>query len=312
MHGYSLLAAVIIDQALGEFSFAHPLVAFGNAAKFVESKLFDSNAPSTVLGKNFQGAMAVSILIVPPVTAAWAVSHLFSIYSSNFSWMFEAVVLYFAIGARSLREHANRVASALAASDLAAARNAVGMIVSRDTSQLSSSDVAKATIESVLENGNDAIFAAIFWTLVFGAPGAVLLRTSNTLDAMWGYRNDRYRDLGWAAARLDDCLNFVPARLTALTYALCGSFAAAVSCCITQGKKWYSPNAGPVMSAGAGALEILLGGNAVYDGAPKARPVLGCNNVAQVDDIYRANNLVSRSMVLWVVLALIWQFLTGG
>lgn len=301
VHGYSLIAAVLMDEAFGELRVGHPVVGFGTRAHAVENYFFTLSDTATRVRKNLQGVLAVLVLILPPVIASLIISNL----AGPLSWIFEAVVLYFAIGSRSLREHAQRVRIALAEDDIEEARRAVGMIVSRDTTNMDASDISRATIESVLENGNDAIFAAIFWTLILGAPGAVLLRTSNTLDAMWGYKNDRYRDYGWFAARLDDVLNFIPARLTALTYALCGSFSSAIQCFVRQSATWYSPNAGPVMAAGAGALRVRLGGEAVYGGHKKVRPILGCTNEPEVADIDRATTLVFKSLMLWVVLALL-------
>jgi adenosylcobinamide-phosphate synthase len=178
------------------------------------------------------------------------------------------------------------------------------MIVSRDTGDLNETDIARATCESVLENGSDAIFSALFWFLVLGAPGAVLYRLANTLDAMWGYRTPRYRHFGWAAARIDDVLNWIPARLTSLTYALLGRTRSALRCWATQARHWYSPNAGPVMAAGAGALDIELGGPARYHGELKIRPALGCGSAPHVRHIARAVRLVQRALVLWVVVTL--------
>jgi adenosylcobinamide-phosphate synthase len=118
---------------------------------------------------------------------------------------------------------------------------------------------------------------------------------------MWGYKNDRYLYYGWAAARLDDVLMWIPARLTAFSYALCGHAADALKCWMQQGTKWYSPNAGPVMAAGAGALRVLLGGNAVYGGTTKQRIVLGCGKPPNFRDIDRAIHLVFRALLVWVV-----------
>jgi len=177
--------------------------------------------------------------------------------------------------------------------DIAQARRAVSFIVSRDTSQLDDEALSKAAVESVLENGADAIFAAIFWFCLFGAPGVFVYRLANTLDAMWGYKNSRFLQFGCCAARFDDILNFVPARLTALSYALCGHTLKALSSWRRQGGSWESPNAGPVMAAGAGALNVYLGGGLGI------LPEQGGQR-ANAHSIEAACELVNRSLLLWL------------
>ena len=282
---------LLLDRLLGEPPHHHPLVGFGRYASAIE-RLFRR------LGANRGiGLLAWSAAILPWVALAG------SLRESNI-WLgllLDVGLLYFAIGSRSLAEHARAVAAPLIAGDLPGARQRLSWIVSRDTSQLDESGVAKATVESVLENGNDAIFGALFWFALLGGPGALMFRLANTLDAMWGYRNERYLRFGWAAARIDDVLNYIPARLTALSYALLGNTADALRCWRTQAPAWDSPNAGPVMAAGAGTLGVSLGGPAIYHGQLEDRPRLGTGEAARATDIDKAVALVHNSIWLWLL-----------
>ena len=292
------LAAIALDRLLGEPRRLHPLVGFGKLAESAERAC---NRGQGVAWRRAAGLLAWCLAVLPWVAlAAWATPR------TPLGWAIDAVLLYLALGGRSLAEHALRVATDLAASDLENARRHVGWMVSRDTSELDAADVAKAGVESTLENGNDAVLGALFWFALLGGPGAVLYRLANTLDAMWGYKTDRYLHFGWAAARLDDALNYLPARLTALSYALFGATRRALACWRRQAPQWESPNAGPVMSAGAGSLGLALGGAAIYHGRIEERPQLGEGRAARGEDIGRALNLVRCSLGLWLALYLGW------
>ena len=178
-------------------------------------------------------------------------------------------------------------------------------IVTRDTTQADETAIARAAIESTLENGNDAIFGTLFWFALAGGPGALAFRLANTLDAMWGYRTPRFFYFGWAAARLDDLANYLPARLTALSYAICSHTRGALHCWSTQASAWDSPNAGPVMASGAGGLQLVCGGTARYHGVDEVRPVLGAGRAPQASDIDRALRLVRHAMGLWLTVLLV-------
>jgi adenosylcobinamide-phosphate synthase len=297
---WAMLAAVLIDAWLGEPSRVHPLVGFGRLARWIEARLYADRGGS--------GVFAWLWTVMPLVVVAWCAEAWLGRLSAWAAFLFNVLVLYAAIGLRSLGDHAMPVASALRDGDMARARQMVGRMVSRDTLMLDERQVAAAATESVLENGNDAVFGALFWFAVLGAPGALLYRLANTLDAMWGYRTARYENFGWAAARIDDGLNYVPARLTALSYTLLGQTSRAWRCWRTQAKQWDSPNAGPVMAAGAGALGVQLGGAAPYDGVWESRPDLGEGDLPDADAIERSLTLVRRSVALWLVVA----FLCGG
>lgn len=290
------LAALVLDRLAGEPRRWHPLVGLGWCVDQLEVR-FNRNGEGGIAA----GALAVVVLLVPFLGVSLLLSFLPAI-----PWVIvSAVVLWLCIGHRSLAEHGMAVYRPLVSGHLDGARERVGMMVSRDTRELDETGLATATTESLLENGADAVFASLFWFLVAGLPGLVLHRVVNTLDAMWGYRSERFNRFGRVAARLDDALNWIPARLTALGYALAGQTRVALQCWKTQAPEWESPNAGPVMAAGAGALGVQLGGGAPYHEGWRERPLLGSGEPATAETIPQAVALIRRSLVLWLAAAVV-------
>lgn len=293
-----MLAALAADALLGEIRRGHPLAGFGRLAAWLERRWNRQALPAWL--RRSLGALALVVLVLPLVFGAGVLAG-----TAN-APVFELLVLYLALGLRSLGDHARAVQRALAADDLDDARVAVGLLVTRDTRGLDRRAVAAAATESVLENGSDAVFASLFWFGVAGAPGVVLQRLVNTLDAMWGHRTRRLAAFGCCAARLDDVLDWIPARLTALTYALLSRRPLhALACSARQGGRTESPNAGVVMAAGAGALGVRLGGPGVYHGRVRRRPRFGTGTAPDAATIHRALRLVQGGAFLWVAIGLL-------
>jgi adenosylcobinamide-phosphate synthase len=295
------VAGVAVDRWLGEPRRAHPLIAFGKLASRLEERLNTGRRGRPL------GLFAWLLAVAPPVLAAM---FLVAILPWPLAMALHVALLWFALGARSLADHIAPIGTALAQRDLARARELTSRIVSRDTAQADATALARAAVESALENGNDAIFGALFWFAVAGGPGALAFRLANTLDAMWGYRTPRYLRFGWAAARIDDVLNWIPARLTAVSYALLGDPRVALRCWREQARRWDSPNAGPVMAAGAGALNVLLGGAAVYHGAIEQRPTLGAGTPPRAQDVDAALRLIERTTILWLAVLIALAFVS--
>jgi adenosylcobinamide-phosphate synthase len=293
--------ALWLDRQFGEPTRFHPLVVFGGCVTRVEVFFYGDTSLSSN-SRQVRGFIAVLLLLFPPMAIVY-----FLVSLPYVTQCFSIVLLYLCLGMESLSQHASAVKAPLLSGDINKAREAVAMIVSRDVEVMDDVQVTRATIESVLENGNDAVFATLFWFFVFGAPGAVLLRLANTLDAMWGYRTERYNDFGCFAAKLDDALNWLPARLTTMTFALLGNTQTALRCWQTQAVFCSSPNGGPVMTAGAGSLGVLLGGPAMYHGVLCDKPVFGAGRSPHAVDIDRAVSLVKRGAWCWVALYAIVQ-----
>ena len=289
---FVILLAVLLDMWLGEPRQWHPLSGFGRLVQGIEKRLHAGAGGDNLV----RGSWALILAVVPFMFVAWLLT-----LNETMAMLVEVLLLYLAIGGSSLALHGRAVAEALSVGDLPLARQRVGWMVSRDTDQLDSNGVARSTVESVLENGNDALFGALFWFLLLGVPGVVMYRLVNTLDAMWGYRTERYLQFGYAAAKFDDLLNWIPARLTALAYALAGDTALGWRCWRTQGHRTDSPNGGVVMAAGAGALGVQLGGPTSYHGVVSDKPLLGEGIPARGQDIYRAIRLVQHALLIWLV-----------
>lgn len=292
---FAIGLALLLDTFFGEPKRFHPLIGFGK----ITAKL-ETFARQLKLPLKFSGFLAWLLAVLPVVIVITVLLNQLALLSQSLFVFVSSCLLYLTIGGASLRLHAMAIYQPLAQGDLKQARAKVAMMVSRDTAQMQTQAITSATIESVLENGNDAVFAAIFWFILFGAPGAIAFRLVNTLDAMWGYKTERYVNFGYTAAKLDDALGYIPARLTGLTYALQGQFSLAMSCWRSQAKHCISPNGGVVMSAGAGALHCKIGGPAIYHGQLKNKIYMGCGDVANHSIIPQACQLVNRGAWLWL------------
>lgn len=273
------LLGCLLDAALGDpRMMPHPVRWMGRAAAALEGAL---RRP----GQSPRAALAAGALLVLLVTggagaAAWLAVELAGRAGPAARVAAEGLLLWSSVAARGLAEAGMAVYRPLARGDLEAARQALGLVVSRDTAALGEADLARGAVETVAENTVDAVLAPLFYFVLGGAPLALVYRAANTLDAMFGYRNERYLYFGRAAARLDDALNFLPARLGGLLLAaaaaLLGLDAAGAGRAVRRYARLHpSPNSGVPEAAVAGALGIRLGGWNSYHGAPVFRAYLG-------------------------------------
>jgi adenosylcobinamide-phosphate synthase len=276
---------------LGDPTRLHPVAGFGDVALALERRIWADSRR--------RGALFTLLLVAGTGAASRvATSHLRG-------WrrvLFETATLWCTLGGRSLDRAAHAMWQALAAGDVAAARELAPTLVGRDTANLGTSDLARATIESVAENMGDAIVAPLFFFAIGGAPAVAAYRATNTLDAIVGHRSDRHRRFGWASARLDDLLNLVPARLGAAMAALAaaadGRGPSAIATLRADGHRHPSPNAGLYEAVFAGALGVKLGGENRYGGIVEHRPTLGSGRAPQPDDILAAIVLARRAAML--------------
>jgi len=291
-----LLLGTALDAVLPDPRRGHPVALFGAAAGALERC---GHADSRL-----RGAAFTAVCVGTPVCAA----RLLERRSGRARAAVVAAATWTVLGARSLRWEAAAAGSLLADADLSGARRQLRNLVGRDPAVLDEPGIARAVVESVAENTCDAIVAPLLWGALAGVPGLLGYRAVNTLDAMVGHRSARYTRFGWAAARLDDLANAVPARVTASLVAVVapavGADArAAVRIAVRDGRKHPSPNSGVSEAAFAGALGLRLGGRNVYEGGLEERPILGDGSPPGEADIRRANRLCAGVTVAAAVLA---------
>ncbi|MBP2473898.1 adenosylcobinamide-phosphate synthase [Crossiella equi] len=303
-----LLLGAAADVVVGDPRRGHPVAAFGTVASGLEKLLYrDARLPGVVhvvlltggvvlvgVGARRLGARSPVLEAATTAVATWAV-----------------------LGGCSLATEGTLMGRALDAGDLAAARERLPNLCGRDPESLNTMGLARATVESVAENTSDAQVAPLFWGAVAGVPGLLFYRAVNTLDAMVGHRSPRYRNFGWAAARLDDVVNLIPSRLSAVLTALGapvvgGSAKHAWRTWRLDASAHPSPNAGQVEAAFAGALEIRLGGRTVYKHGAEERPVLGDGRNPDAGHVTRAVELSRVVGVLAAVVSAAVAVAVGG
>jgi len=292
--GFALALAMVLDALLGEPDWLwrrmpHPAVLMGRVIAWFDHRLNNGGA----------GRIKGGVLVVILALTGCLIGSLLSLLGPLAEILIAAVLL----AQKSLVQHVTAVADGLRLS-LPAGRTAVSRIVSRDTAAMQSDSVARSAIESAAENLSDGVIAPAFWFLLAGLPGLLIYKFINTADSMIGYRTERYLDFGWAAARLDDLLNYIPARLTALLIAVPGGVLNEWSAIAADARLHRSPNAGWPEAATARAIDVALAGPRAYDGVMQPFAWVNANGKRDIGPV----DIDAAIRVLWCA----WGLMLGG
>jgi len=305
----SLVIALILDLIFGDPPGNwHPVKLLGRQIDLVESYCRTLPVSSTT-----QGCVYVAfnmLFIIPIAVICFAASFL-----GPLGILMNGVLIYFALGGTCLAREVGTVADALALGSVPEARGRLRMLVSRDVDEMGETEIASSAIETLSENFSDSAAATLLYAAIGGPVLAWIHRVSNTLDAMAGYKTEEYADFGFASAKLDDILNFIPSRLSALIIALTsktagGNFRETIRAVMDCGGSLASPNAGYPIAAFAGALRVKLCGPASYFGEMRDKPFIGQGRCPDLQDLGRAMSLYWNSYALFSVLSLLtaWIF----
>ena len=307
----ALLAGCLLDVILGDPHWApHPVRAIGALIAGLE-KLLRRLFPKTPRGERAAGLVLVVLVLGISTGVTVGILLLCSLVSPWLRFAVEILLSYQCLAARSLRDESMKVYRSLKTGTLQEARHAVSMIVGRDTERLDETGVAKAAVETVAENASDGVIAPLIFLAIGGAPLGIFYKAANTMDSMVGYKNDRYRYFGTCAARWDDVLNFIPARLAGALMCLAAPLAG------QDGRNAWrifrrdrlnhkSPNSAHTEAAAAGALRVQLAGSSYYFGKLVEKPTIGDDlRPVEAEDIRRANRLMFATAFLSLALVCI-------
>lgn len=310
-----LLIGFLLDCAFGDpYNMPHPIRAIGNLISFLEKNIRKKFADNLKLG-GF--VMAVIVLIISSVIPLGII---ICGYMINV-WLgiaVEGILCYYMLAARCLRDESMRVYSAIAECDVEKARKAVSMIVGRDTAVLDEKGIIRAAVETVAENTSDGVTAPMLYMMLGGAVLGFFYKAANTMDSMVGYKDEKYADIGCFAAKLDDVLNYIPARFTALIMIL-SAFILRFNG-VNAWRIWKrdrrnhaSPNSAQTESVCAGALSVRLAGDAYYFGKLHKKPFIGDDiRPIENEDIRRANRLMYCTTIITLIIAVIFRAIIFG
>ena len=304
----SVLAGFFIDCILGDPAWLlHPVVLIGKLISLSEKVL------RKLFPKTDRGAFCAGLLmavLVPILSASVCFGILFGLYLLS-PWAYFAmssIMCWQCFAARCLAKEANKVTKALETVGLEAGRKRIAMLVGRDTQTLSEEQVLKATVETVAENASDGVIAPMLFMVLFGAVGGFFYKAVNTMDSMVGYKNDRYLYFGRAAAKLDDAMNFLPSRMSALAMIAVAPLVKldgknAFRIWKRDRRKHASPNSAQTESVAAGALHVELAGPASYFGKLVEKPAIGDDDrPIERADVKRTNRLMYGASLLLLIL----------
>lgn len=317
MTGSELLIASALDALCGDpRRLPHPVRVMGRCIAWIDHRVRTICRSSTSL--RFAGICLAGGL---PIMTYWIGAVMIEEAEYFAGWLGSILSIGLAsmtLAARDLWDHVRAVNGPLGVGDLPAARRAVSMIVGRDTAELSESEVARATVETVAESAADGVIAPLFYLVIGGAPLALAYKAVNTLDSMIGHQDERYTDFGWASARFDDLANWIPARIAAILLLFGAGLATGQLEQVRNGWRVFrrdsnqhpSPNSGRPEAAMAGILGVKLGGTNFYGGIAQVRPVLGQEGRdAGPGDIMAAAKVMAAASVLGVSLAVSFRCL---
>lgn len=307
----AMVVAMALDALLGwpSWLFArigHPVTWLGWLIAAIDAAWNRASDPPWL--RRVVGVAGALVVIALSVALGWIVQSVLS--SGSIQIMLIGILAWPLVALRSLHDHVAAVAMPLQAGDIAAAREAVSRIVGRDPAALDEAGIARAAIESLAENASDGIVAPVFWGALFGLPGIFGYKAINTLDSMIGHRSERHQAFGWAAARIDDVANFIPARLTGFLFVLLAPRRSEALLCMTRdARRHRSPNAGWPEAAMAGALGVRLSGPRIYHGSATDEPWLneGARD-PRAADIGEGLTVYRRAMLLLAGLLAILAF----
>ena len=284
-----ILLALILDAFLGEpvwiwSKIPHPTVIMGKIIKWCELKYNNG------INRKNKGILFIAFMVIFLAIFGYLIERL------PFSAIWKILIVAILLSHKSLTEHVTAVSLGLQ-KNLSQGRTAVAMIVGRDTANLAETDIARSAIESAAENFSDGIIAPLFWFLIGGLPGILIYKFVNTSDSMIGYKNIQYNQFGWAAARLDDLLNWIPARLSGLLICIVHQNNSALNIMWRDAKLHRSPNAGWPESAMAGVLDVSISGPRSYEGVIKNYPFVNVDGKKKLTavDIDNAVDVLWRS-----------------